>query len=315
MSSLNIAEEMGAATHERADAATHPTRPFLWSVRRELWENLSITYAPAAVACFIVFATLFAAVRYTGEILAQLDIDKVNPARIAAAPLLVVPIWLGITMVGIAIFYSLDALYSERRDRSILFWKSLPVSDTTTVLSKMTVPMVVTPIVTFIAAIIADILIFLIETIALLTHHVSLSSAWGGLNVFSLVGNLAYPLLVVTLWYAPVYAWFQLVSAWARRAPLLWAVIPFFVLSVFEQIGFHTKYVTQFIHDRFSGFFAVAFTRQYTTHSQNHALITYSTNDATPGHFFATPGLWGGLLFAVLAVILIIRLRRSSGPI
>jgi len=320
MSSLNIAEEIGAASPEHAATTTHSTRSFLWSIRRELWENPSILIAPAGVACFVVIATLFAAVRYTGQILAQLQIEGTAPSKLAVAPLLTIPFWLGITMVGVAIFYSLDALYSERRDRSILFWKSLPVSDTTTVLSKMAVPMVITPIITFVAAIIADILILLIESVAFLTHHVSLNSAWAGLNVFSLVGNLAYPLVVVTLWYTPIYAWFLLVSAWARRAALLWAIVPFFVLVFFEKIAFQTHYVRDFIHDRFWGVFSVAFSEKYTGHSHNHALVAYSTNDSlgalwTPGHFLATPALWLGLLFAALALILIIRLRRSSDPI
>lgn len=310
MSALNIAEEIGVVAPDRAETTTHATQPFLWSLRRELWENPSVVFAPAAVACFIVLAILYAAVRYTGEILSRLEIDKVAPTRLASAPILVVPLWLGITMAGVAIFYSLDALYSERRDRSILFWKSLPVSNTTTVLSKMAVPMVLVPIVTFIAAVIADILIFLIESVALLTHHVSLSSAWSGVNFFSLVGNLAYALTVVTLWYAPIYAWLLLVSASARRAPLLWAVIPFFVLSIFERIAFHTKYVIQFIANRFSGVFPVAYSNRHGLFNDENAHVAW-----TPGHFLATPALWLGLLFAALALILIIRLRRSAEPI
>ena len=311
MSALNIAEEMNIAVPERTDAlTTHPTRPFLWSVRRELWENPSILIAPAAVACFVVLATLFAAVRYFGQILSRLEIDRVPPSTFAAAPLLTVPLWLGVTMVGVAIFYSLDALYSERRDRSILFWKSLPVSDTTTLLSKMAVPMAFIPIATFIAALVAEILIFLIESIAFLTHHISLSTAWAGIHVFSFVGTLAYSLIVVTLWYAPIYAWLLLVSAWARRAPLLWAVIPFFVLSIFEKIALHTRYVSQFINNRFAGVFLVAFSNRHGLFNDENSHVAL-----TPGHFFATPALWLGLLFAVLAIILIIRLRRSSDPI
>ena len=127
-------------------------------------------------------------------------------------------------------------------------------------------------------------------------------------------------MIVVTLWYAPIYAWCLLVSAWARRAPLLWAVIPFFVLAFFERIAYRTHYMRDFIHNRFWGVFPAAFTGTYTTHSNNHELTAYSTNQPlgalwTPGHFLATPALWLGILFATLAIILIIRLRRSSEPI
>ena len=53
------------------------------------------------------------------------------------------------TVFIVGIFYCLDALHGERRDRSILFWKSLPVSDLTTVLSKVFVPLVILPVLTF----------------------------------------------------------------------------------------------------------------------------------------------------------------------
>lgn len=223
-------------------------------------------------------------------------------------------------MVGVAILYSLDAVLSERRERSILFWKSLPVSDTTTVLSKMAVPMLILPAVTLILAIASEIAIFIIEIVTLLAHHASISSAWAGIPVLPLVGLMVYTLVVVTLWYAPIYAWCLLVSAWARRAPLLWAALPFFVLAFVERLAYHTThYVRDFINHRFLGFFPVAFRNEHTAHG-HHALVAHGTNDAlstlwTPGHFLSTPALWLGLLFAALALILIIRLRRSSDPL
>lgn len=313
MSALNIAEEMSVAAPEHASATTaHPTLPFLWSLRRELWENPSILFAPAAVASFLILAILIAAVHSSGRLLLQLGQDNAALSSVAVLPLLPVPFFLGITMMLVAIFYSLDALLSERRDRSILFWKSLPVSDTTTVLSKMAVPMIILPVITFVLAIAAQAIIFAIETIALLAHHASMSSAWAGLPLLPLLGLMTYTLFIVTLWYAPIYAWFLLVSAWARRAALLWAIVPFFVLVIFERIAFHTNYVREFIKNRVTGAFLAAFA--------NNPRAVFSKNenfhvDWTPGHFLATPALWGGLLFAALALILIIRLRRSSDPI
>ena len=50
-----------------------------------------------------------------------------------------------LTAFLVGVFYCLDALHGERRDRSILFWKSLPVSDLTTVLAKASVPCRVLP--------------------------------------------------------------------------------------------------------------------------------------------------------------------------
>jgi ABC-2 type transport system permease protein len=312
MSAVNIAEEMNVAVPERAEAITiHPTRPFLWSIRRELWESPSIIGAPIAIASLLVLAVFFAALRYTRPFVFQVGSDNNALSNMAVVPLLPIPIFLGITMVLVAIFYSLDGLLSERRDRSILFWKSLPVSDTTTVLSKIAVPIVVLPVVTFVVAIASQIAVFVIEIIALLVHHASVSAAWIGIPVLPLLGLMAYALVVVTLWYAPIHAWFLLVSAWARRTALIWAVMPFFLLAFFERIAFHTHHVRDFISNRFAGVFLVAFANNSRRHIQNQNLGV----DWTPGHFLAAPALWGGLLFTALALILIIRLRRSSDPI
>jgi ABC-2 type transport system permease protein len=214
MSALNVAEEMNVALPERADPlTTHPTRPFLWSIRRELWENPSILVAPAAVASLLVLAILFAAIRFTGPAVLQFGPETAPLSTVAVLPLIPIPALLGVTMVLVAIFYSLDGLLSERRDRSVLFWKSLPVSDTTTVLSKIAVPMVILPIVTFILAIATQIAVFFIESAVLLAHHASLASAWVGIPVLALLGLTAYTPIVVTLWYAPIYAWF----CWSLR--------------------------------------------------------------------------------------------------
>jgi ABC-2 type transport system permease protein len=312
MSAVNIAEEMNIAVPERADATpTHPTQPLLWSIRRELWESPSIIGAPTAIALLLILAILFAAVRFGGPTVLQLGHSRGPISTVAILPLIPVPVLLGVTMVLVAIFYSLDGLLSERRDRSILFWKSLPVSDTTAVLSKMAVPIVILPVVTFILAIASQIAVFAIESAVLLAHHASLDLAWVGIPVLPLLGLMAYTLVAVTLWYAPVYAWFLLVSAWARRIALIWAVMPFFLLAFFERIAFHTHHVRDFISNRIVGVFLVAFANNSRRHIQNQNFGV----DWTPGHFLAAPALWGGLLFTALALILIIRLRRSSDPI
>jgi len=320
MSSLNIAEEMNIAVPDRAETTAHPTRPFLWSIRRELWENRSILVAPSVIASIAILAILQTAIRFSGQFLSQVGPDNSALSSVAVLPLIPVPFVLGVAMVGVAILYSLEALLSERQDRTILFWKSLPISDTTTVLAKMAVPILVLPVVTFVLAVASEVAVFIIGIIALLAHHASVSVALSGIPVLRLLGLMVYAVVVVTLWYAPIYAWCLLVSAWARRAALLWAIVPFFVLVFFEKIAFQTHYVRDFIHDRFWGVFPVAFTGEYTVHSHHHALVAYSTNDSlgalwTPGHFLATPAMWFGLLFAALGLVLIIRLRRSSGPI
>ena len=113
------------------------TRPFYWSVRRELWENRSLYLAPLIVAAVQVFGFAISAIGLAERRRAVLLLDPaVQRARIEE-PYDIAAMMMLLLCSSSVVFYCLDALYGERRDRSVLFWKSLPVSDLTTVLSKV----------------------------------------------------------------------------------------------------------------------------------------------------------------------------------
>src|SRR5206468_10746510 len=69
------------------------------------------------------------------------------------------------TALIVGIFYCLDALYGERRDRSILFWKSLPVSDVMAVLSKLAIPIVILPLLSFAVTVATQFFMLLLSTV------------------------------------------------------------------------------------------------------------------------------------------------------
>jgi hypothetical protein len=125
------------------------TQPFYWSVRRELWENRSIYVAPLIVAVVALFGFLVSTIGMPERRQGALLLDPANQRAVIGAPYDVAAMMLIFTAFIVGVFYCLDALHSERRDRSILFWKSLPVSDLTTVLSKATIPLVVLPVIIF----------------------------------------------------------------------------------------------------------------------------------------------------------------------
>src|SRR5437016_3207571 len=130
-----------------APAVISATRRMYWSVRRELWENRSIYIAPLAVAAVALFAFLISAIAGIWE--KALKLDPAQSREAVAMPYDMAAGLMMLTGILVSVFYCLDALYGERRDRSILFWKSLPVSDVTTVLAKATIPLVVLPLLTF----------------------------------------------------------------------------------------------------------------------------------------------------------------------
>ena len=234
-----------------APAAMPATRRMYWSVRRELWENRSIYIAPLAVAAVILFGFLISrsigrAMSVTRPGSAAQQYSK-QPYNFAALLIM------GTTFV-VAVFYCLDALHGERRDRSILFWKSLPVSDLTTVLSKASIPLVVLPLLTFAITVVTQLIMLLLSSAVLLGSGLSVATLWTQLSFFQMSLMLLYHLVTVHgLWYAPIYGWLLLVSAWARRAPFLWAALPLLAIGIVEKIAFNTSHFAAMLGYRLGG--------------------------------------------------------------
>src|SRR5205085_8119915 len=137
---------------------------------------------------------------------AVLMLDPTQQTVRISQPYDAVAMTLFVTAFLIGIFYCLDALHAERRDRSILFWKSLPVSDFTTVVAKASVPLVILPFITFVGIVIAQLIMLLQTTIILLPSGLA-GSTWTRFNIFEQTIILFYGLVTTALWHAPIYSW------------------------------------------------------------------------------------------------------------
>ena len=282
-----------------------PTRPFYWSVCRELWENHSIYIAPLIVAAIILFGCLVGSFHMPELRRNALLLDPAHQRAAIERPYDIAAMMLIFTAFIVGLFYCLDALHGERRDRSILFWKSLPVSDLTTALSKATIPLVVLPLVIFAIIVVTQFVMLLISTAALLKSGLA-GTTWANFNLFKQSLILLYGLIAIALWHAPIYGWALLVSGWARRATFLWAVLPWLAIGFFEKITFGTSHFGSMLKDRLMGFAPQAF--EFHTHTVDSAIVT-------PASYLSTPGLWIGLAFAVVFIVAAVRLRRYRGPI
>jgi ABC-2 type transport system permease protein len=284
-----------------------PTRPMYWSVRRELWENRSIYLAPLAVAAFVLFGMMISTIGMPARRRALLMLAPAQQrARIGQPYDIAAVILIGIAFI-VAAFYCLDALHGERRDRSILFWKSLPVSDRITVLSKATIPLVVLPLIIFAIIVTTQFLMLLWSSVVLLPSGLA-GTTWTRFNLLQQSLILLYGLITFSLWQAPIYGWLLLVSAWARRAAILWAVLPPLAAGVLEKMAFNTSHVASLVKYRFIGHVARAFA--VTAHGRIDSLP-----QLTPGQFLTTPGLWIGLTLAAMFLAAAVRLRRNREPI
>jgi ABC-2 type transport system permease protein len=295
-------------TSDASNSSAKVTAPFFWSVKRELWENKSIYIAPLIVAAVIVFGALISAGHLPERRRNAMLLDEAHRRAAIELPYNIVAMVLIVTAFIVGFFYCLDALYGESRDRSVLFWKSLPVSDRTSVLSKASVPLLVLPPIIFGVVVVTQFILLLISSTVLAPSGLAATS-WENFNLLRESVVLFYALIVIALWHAPIYGWALLISGIARRATFLWAVIPPFALAIFEKITFNTSYISSLLKNRLFGAGDTAFDFQM------HRSISVDLAQLTPGKFLATPGLWIGLIFTVGFVMAAIRLRRYRGPL
>ena len=290
-----------------APVAMSATRPLYWSVRRELLEYRSIYIAPLAASILFLFGFFISMLSLRHRMHGVWPLDSAQGRDVFATRYELAGALIMGTGLIVGVFYTLDALYGERRDRSILFWKSLPVSDLITVLSKLTIPIVVLPLLSFTITIATQFVMLLLGSVILLGSGVNIANLWTEASFVHVSLVLLYHFLTVHgLWYAPLYGYLLLVSAWAPRAPFLWAFLPPFVIYGVEKIAFNTSHFLALL--------------QYRLLGQGDAMAPHSAPPdfmATliPTHFFGTPGLWTGLAVAAVFLFAAVRLRRYQGPI
>jgi ABC-2 type transport system permease protein len=215
-----------------------------------------------------------------------------------------------LTYVILTLVYCLGALHNERSDRSILFWKSLPVSDVTTVIAKASIPILILPLITFAVLVVTQGIMLLAGGAVLLSRGAGGAAPWVHTPILPLWAAMLYHLLTVhALYYAPIYAWLLLVSAWARRAVILWASLPVAAILIVEKLVFNTSVFAGMLLSRLGG---------------GPGAISYPPSNGMPiqvptlanlGAFLASPGLWIGLAVGALLLAAAVRVRRYQGPI
>jgi ABC-2 type transport system permease protein len=293
---------------------------FLWLVRREVWENKAIWVAPAAVIGCLVVLILTGNV-HLGPIGEAGDAAMFGDVPPELQTRLLVIVYAGLALVMdmvlgiVAFFYAIDSLYSDRRDRSVLFWKSLPLSDTETVLSKFAVAAILIPLIALAASLVAQLVIAAGGSVRLSMIGLPGSMMWAPEALF---GGFTVALLwcvTAMLWYAPIVAYLMLASAWAPRGPFLWAVLPPVGLWVLERVVVGSEHVGDFITDRLFGMYRLLGTRdegglEALERSDELSDIGNLELVGSLREFYASPELWLGVVAAALLLAAAMWVRR-----
>jgi ABC-2 type transport system permease protein len=298
-------------------------RPFMVLVRRELWEHRALVWAPLAMALTIIVLSLVSGLMHggvdirlgEGRPLPELfgDPDKQRGMFAVLIAGLVLPqLLVGFVVV---FFYLLDCLFTERRDRSILFWKSLPVSDTKTVLSKLFVALVAVPLWIWALSLVVGLVVFGVLAAKVVGTPAAGLGAWHGGTWLQVQASMLGKLALAALWYLPVAGWLLVVSVLAKRAPFVWATLPFLVLAIAERTALGTQWVGSLVSRRLFGFgeeISFAVTRSATDAAGVGEGITRSYSMMNGFPLLTSPELWLGALVGAGMVYAAIRLRRRS---
>lgn len=292
--------EPGAGGSPGVAPAVQPLhRVFYWLLRRELWENRFIYLVPLIVAALFLVAFTLGAMRVPLSAFGFLDgaLDLASKA-------------LMLTYVIITVIYCLGALHNERSDRSILFWKSLPVSDAATVVAKASFPIILLPLITFAIIALTQGITLLAGGAVLLARGVSGAALWSHSPLFAMWAAILYHLLTLHgLYWAPFYGWILLASSWARRAAFLWASLPIVAVLIIEKLVFNSSAFAHMLLSRLQGGPAAIPLPPFGAMAMRVPTL------ANVAAFVTSSGLWIG--FAVCAVFLLAaaRVRRYQGPI
>ena len=305
----NVMSDSSLRSQGIAAVAIPATKLMYWSVRRELWENRAIYVAPVAVACVFLFGFSISILHLLIEMRAAPWLDAMQQRELFGQPYEFAEDLVMAATLIVGLFYSVDALYGERRDRSILFWKSAPVSDLTTVLSKAVIPIVLLPLLAFAITVLTQWIMLMISSTVLLGSGQNVAMLWSRVGIAHRWPMLLFHFLCIHgLWQSPIYAWLLLISGWARRVPILWAALPPLTIGIAEKVAFNTTYFGSLIGNRFTG------------GSEGLAIMERSrAMDPmmlfAPLHFLVNPGLWLGMAVTAAFLAAAVRVRRCRGPI
>jgi len=292
-------------------------------LKREVWEHRSIYVTPLAIASIVTLGTL-AMLMFAGGFAKQLDIaifGAQNIAGDAERQAALTGFFVGTSGVFLlaamilTIFYTLDSLYAERKDKSILFWRSMPVTDAEAVVSKLITAVVVIPLAT-VATVIATHIVNLIVT----SVWVSAKGADAGHLIWGsvpLIDNWVAALIVTlasAIWMSPFIGWFLFVSAYTKRSPLLMAFMPLILIPIIEFIFLRSSFFADAVFSRkgmiplFRGMDMEGFFDEDSLHISEETVSLLAHLDVV--RFLTSPSMWGGVIVCALFVTAAIYVRR-----
>lgn len=293
-------------------------------IRRELWEHRSIFVTPIVIGLILSLGVLMTEGMLTAHT-AEVDIgiaaasnlpDESHRSAVINGLLFIPSVIILIGMSILVIFYSLDALYAERKDKSILFWRSLPVTDAETVISKALTAALVIPLISFVAIIATQLISMILTSIWIMIEGGNaIHLIWEPASLVSLWAATLAGMLMLSLWFSPFLGWFLFVSAFAKRMPLLLAALPIIMLPMLENWIFGSKmFFEAFLLRTVEPVRDAAETAKASFQISENLRVSSFIADPWQAidfaNFFAKLDLWAGLIVSATFITAAVYVRR-----
>jgi ABC-2 type transport system permease protein len=326
-------------SHAKSAASTNGLNTMRWLIKREFWENKGLfVWGPVAIAisiCLAYFATAIIASPWQMQagILSNAKLMEREPhaalnfatyfiatMKEAMPVTLQMLIFLMLCVGGfVSIIYLMSTLHTERADRSVLFWKSLPISDWQTVLSKSCIPLFILPVMLWmIATVLFFIFIFLYAIISTFTSLNLFGTLMLNPELYALPFRVLALLPVYALWALPSVGWYLMISAWAKSRVFPWAIgLPILtvVIALFLNKSFHLEwdirwYATHIVAHLTGGVFPASWLLEQSNIGLPQYFFTLENISKQAWLAVQGPGIWIGAIAGVLMSTIAIRTRR-----
>ena len=212
-------------------------------------------------------------------------------------------------LLTVSIFVVSGSLYDERRDRSILFWRSMPVSDPAAIGTKLLFVAYVAPLATWLAVMLVQVVA--VALFASFAEEGLGTRIWMQSDLLGAWGRLAFGFLSYGLVMSPLFAWLLLVSSWARKSPMLFVLVVPILLVVLERVFFGSDRVGSFIGWVLQ--MPCLPRGELVGQFPNYSVSATSLNDQlgvlVSGHF------WVGLALAIVLLVLTVHSRQRNTTI
>ncbi len=295
-------------------------------IRREIWEHRSIYVTPMAIASIVtlgVFAMLIFASGFAAELDAVIfgatNIAGETERKAALTLYFLGTSWLFLVALAIlTVFYCLDSLYAERKDKSILFWRSMPVTDAETVISKLIIALLVIPVAAIIGIIVTHLVNLVVTSVWVSMKGGDASLLiWGSVSLLDNWLAAVIVILATGIWMSPFIGWFLFVSAYTKRSPLLMAFMPLFLLALLEKIILRTHVFAEHVLGRGDGMPLIRTDNIERFFDEERWRIAEGATSLLAHldivQFLTSPATWAGIIVCGLLSTAAIYVRRYRG--